>query len=94
MPQQQRLPTFEVVSGEHIGTATVRINDQVMDGMITSVGISVKQGCLPRVWLELDVAVVAHLDWVEVKVLQRTHDMLVALGWKPPPDKEGENDGQ
>jgi hypothetical protein len=93
MPHQPKLPTFEIESGEHIGTATIKINGQQMDGMIAGVGICVKQGHLPKVYLELDVAVIAHFDLVDAKLQQRTRAMLETMGWKPPPDKEGETDG-
>ena len=92
MPQQPKVPTFEIESGPHIGSATIKIDDQQMDGVISSVGISVNGLGLPKVWLELDVAVIAHLDMVDIKLQKRTTDMLKAMGWTAPPDKEGEKE--
>jgi hypothetical protein len=93
MHRQLKLPTFEVESGESIGTATIKINGQQMDGMIAGVGICVKQGDSPKVYLELDVAVIAHFDLVDIKLQQRTKAMLEAMGWTAPPETKGETDG-
>jgi len=38
------------------------------------------------------VAVIAHLDMVDIKLQKRTTDMLKAMGWTAPPDKEGEKE--